>query len=133
MIETILKLSIAKTYAAKYRIRTISQVFRKAGKKLNKPLRSDHRTLGLTEENVEYQKNKREIPPIGAKEYPPFKGGLQKWSQEKPTYLKILETKSWDSLCDWIVAGRNENKYRKNKLGAFPSDGCTNRRILDPS
>jgi len=117
----IIRFSIAKTYAAKYRLGSIRKVFKIAGSLLNKPLKKDQRTIGVTEEQIEKwapkikDTKKREIPAIRRLEYPKFITKVQGYSNTKAIYIKILEKNNRDKLCKWILEGSSEDQHRKLK------------------
>jgi group II intron reverse transcriptase/maturase len=73
----ILRYSIAKTYAAKYKLGSMRKVFQIAGYELGKPIRVDsrHKILGLDEKLVNNWESvgKRPLRKLQELKYPPFK------------------------------------------------------------
>ena len=108
LVLYIIRFSIAKTYAAKYKLGSIRKIFQIAGYDLGKPIRVDsrHKIIGLDDSLVDKwesvgKRPLRKLPKMELK-YPPFKLGIQLYGpKEAPTYLKIVE-KGINSIINWI-------------------------------
>lgn len=114
-----IRYSIAKTYAAKYKLGSIRKVFQIAGYDLGKPIRVDsrHKVIGLDENLVEKWKSagKRPLKKLLELKYPPFKPSIQLYGKKEiPTYLKVVE-EGLTSIIEWICKGENPNKFKKNR------------------
>ena len=93
LLYYILKFSIAKTYAAKFKLGTIAKVFKRGGSQLNKPLRSDEEKtniLGVDDKIIEEWKTvkRKNIPGIKNLKYAKFDPIIQKYTKKrKETYI----------------------------------------------
>jgi len=113
----IIRYSLAKTYAAKYKLGSTRKVFQIAGYDLGKPIRVDsrHKIIGLDESLLDNRVSvgKRPMRKLQKLKYPPFKLSVQIYGpKEAPTYLKIKMVKEGlNSIIDWIKKGKNPNKF----------------------
>jgi group II intron reverse transcriptase/maturase len=83
----IIRYSIAKTYAAKYKLGSMKKVYQIAGYDLGKPIRVDSRykIVGLDEKLVENWKSvhKRPLVKLPELKYPPFKLSIQLYGKKE--------------------------------------------------
>jgi group II intron reverse transcriptase/maturase len=112
----VLRFSAAKTYAAKFKLKTIAKVLKTAGRNLSKPIgRRMKSILGATnKKRDEWPKSvgqidgtaKKQIPGILFSRYSDTPKGLKPIIKSfKPKHVKMLEENNLDSLIEEITRG----------------------------